>query len=347
MEKTNDLRIKKAQPLIPPREIKRILPLTQKAGESVLRGRREIEDILAGRDRRMIAIVGPCSIHDPEAALDYARRLAALQEKVSDQLLLVMRVYFEKPRTSLGWRGMIVDPGLDGSYHIEEGLKSARKLLLQINQMGIPTGSEVLDPIVPQYISDLISWAAIGARTTESQTHREITSGLSMPVGFKNGTNGDMDKAVNAILSSRHTHSFIGIDQNGQTCVLTTTGNPTGHVILRGGEGGPNYYEESVEEAEEKMEASGLDPRIIVDCSHANSSKKYQRQSRVIRALMDQRKRGHSSLVGFMLESNLFEGRQAIPEDIKDLQYGVSITDACIGWPETEELLRGVKAQLE
>ncbi len=346
MKKTNDVRIQRAEPLIPPREIKRRIPLSGQAGEKVYQSRRELEAIIRGEDPRMIGIVGPCSIHDPHAALEYAERLGELQNQVQDQLLLVMRVYFEKPRTTVGWRGLLVDPEIDGTYRMEAGLETARSLLLNINERGVPTSSEVLDPIVPQYLSDLLSWAAVGARTTESQTHREITSGLSMPVGFKNGTDGSLDKAVNAIVSSKHSHSFIGIDQNGQTCILTTTGNPTGHLILRGGSRGPNYYEETVEEAEIKMEKAGVQPRIIVDCSHANSGKQPAKQARVMRSIIDQRKRGKRSLVGFMLESNLFEGRQDMKKNKADLRYGVSITDACIGWPETEEIIRNTAGEL-
>jgi 3-deoxy-7-phosphoheptulonate synthase len=250
-----------------------------------------------------------------------------------------MRVYFEKPRTALGWRGMILDPHMDGSYRLEEGLRKARKLLLDINTMGLPCGSEILDPIVPQYISDLVSWAAIGARTTESQTHRELTSGLSMPVGFKNGTDGSMDVAINGIRSAMHPHSFIGIDKQGQTCVLNTMGNKTGHPILRGGKHGPNYYEEIIEDTEEVLMKEGLNPVVLIDCSHENSGKKYYRQERVMNSILDQRRRGRDSIVGFMLESNIHEGKQAIPEDLSMLAYGISVTDACISFETTSELL--------
>jgi 3-deoxy-7-phosphoheptulonate synthase len=251
----------------------------------------------------------------------------------------VMRVYFEKPRTTLGWRGLIIDPYMDGSYQIEDGLGIARTLLRDLNDMGIPTGSEMLDPIVPQYVSDLISWAAIGARTTESQTHRNLASGLSMPVGFKNATDGTLLSAVNALESARVGHNFIGINPEGQTSILSTSGNMASHIILRGGRPGPNYYEESVEEAEEMISALGIRPAIMIDCSHMNSGKRHIRQERVIRSLLDQRKRNRTSIIGFMLESNLKPGNQNIPEDLSRLDYGVSVTDECIGWEETEKLL--------
>ncbi|GAB4367598.1 MAG: hypothetical protein Kow009_04530 [Spirochaetales bacterium] len=250
-----------------------------------------------------------------------------------------MRVYFEKPRTVLGWRGLIFDPALDGSADIPRGLREARKLLLSITEMGLPAGSEVLDPIVPQYITDLLSWASIGARTTESQTHREMASGLSMPVGFKNGTDGSLESAINAMTSSLNPHSFIGIDQDGMTSILRTRGNDTIHLILRGGRMGPNYYEENVERAEEMLQKAGLPVAIVVDCSHMNSGKNHSRQGRVFHAFLHQRNLGRKSLIGFMLESNLFEGNQEIPKDLSNLKYGVSVTDACIGWEETERLL--------
>jgi 3-deoxy-7-phosphoheptulonate synthase len=295
--------------------------------------------IIKKEDPRVLAIVGPCSIHDPVAALDYARRLAELRKKILDKVYLVMRVYFEKPRTVLGWRGLIFDPGLDGSADIPRGLREARRLLLTINEMGLPAGSEILDPIVPQYITDLLAWASIGARTTESQTHREMASGLSMPVGFKNGTDGSLESALNAMTSSLNPHSFIGIDQEGMTSILRTKGNDMIHLILRGGKMGPNYYEENVERAEEMLKRAGLPEAIVVDCSHMNSGKNHSRQARVFHAFLNQRSRGRKSLIGFMLESNLFEGNQEIPKDLSNLKYGVSITDACIGWEETEKLL--------
>ena len=339
MEKLNDVNISSISPLVAPDVLKNEFPVDENLKHAIINYRKEIVDILEKKDSRMLAIVGPCSIHDPAAALDYAKQLKDLRVKYADKLNIIMRVYFEKPRTALGWRGLILDPDLDGTYKLEEGLRKARKLLLSINEMGLPAGSEILDPVVPQYISDLISWAAIGARTTESQTHRELTSGLSMPVGFKNGTDGSLDVAVNGIKSAMHPHSFIGIDKQGQTCVLNTSGNKTGHAILRGGKHGPNYYEENIEDTEEALIKEGLNPVVIVDCSHANSGKKYYRQERVLNSILDQRRRGRNSIVGFMLESNLHEGSQNITGGLSDLAYGISITDACISMETTAELL--------
>lgn len=344
---TNDLRIAGIQALISPKDLKAELPLTEKSSNTVVNGREEITQILEKKDHRMSAVVGPCSIHDPEAALEYAKRLYHISETIKDSVRVIMRVYFEKPRTTLGWRGLIVDPYLDGSYDIAEGLRRARKLLLEITEMGLPVGSEVLDPIVPQYISDLISWASIGARTIESQTHREMASGLSMPVGFKNSTSGNYQLALDAVKSSRSPHSFIGIDQDGKTCMLKTTGNNATHIILRGGRTGPNYYEEHVEEAEEMLETIGVNPAIFIDCSHANSTKVPHKQERVLRSIIDQRIRGKRSIVGFMIESNLKEGRQDIPAHKQELIYGCSITDSCIGWEQTEEMLLQVHEVLK
>ena len=339
MEKLNDVNISSILPLVGPFALKEKYPVTDELKHSIIKHRKEIRDILEKKDPRMLAIVGPCSIHDPKAAMDYACELQKLRKKYEDKLFIIMRVYFEKPRTALGWRGLILDPDLDGTYKLEKGLTLARELLLSINKLGLPAGTEILDPIVPQYISDLISWAAIGARTTESQTHRELTSGLSMPVGFKNGTDGSLDVAVNGIQSARHPHSFIGIDKQGQTCVLNTKGNATGHPILRGGKHGPNYYEENIEEAEEALLKEGLNPVVVIDCSHANSGKKYFKQERVLNSILDQRSRGRDSIVGFMLESNLHEGSQKIKDKLSDLSYGISITDACISMETTAALL--------
>lgn len=339
MEKLNDANISSIDPLVAPEVLKDEYPVDDSLKAKIIGYRKEVKDILEKKDKRMLAIVGPCSINDTEAAMDYASRLLELRKRYKDTLCIIMRVYFEKPRTALGWRGLILDPLMDGSYRLEEGLRKARKLLLDINTMGLPCGSEILDPIVPQYISDLVSWAAIGARTTESQTHRELTSGLSMPVGFKNGTDGSMDVAINGIRSAMHPHSFIGIDKQGQTCVLNTMGNKTGHPILRGGKHGPNYYEEIIEDTEEVLMKEGLNPVVLIDCSHENSGKKYYRQERVMNSILDQRRRGRDSIVGFMLESNIHEGKQAIPEDLSMLAYGISVTDACISFETTSELL--------
>lgn len=338
MKQTNDLNIRAFTPIIPPEKLKAIFPMTEESNRTVIESREVITKILAKQDPRIIAIIGPCSIHDPSAALEYAEKLRRLAEKVRDLFYVVMRVYFEKPRTTVGWRGLIIDPDLDGSYDIEKGLKTARKLMLDISARGIPVGSEVLDPIIPQYISDLISWASIGARTTESQTHREMTSGLSMPVGFKNGTSGNLQLAFDALKSSKHPHSFIGIDQKGQTCIVHTKGNAAVHIILRGGRSGPNYYEETVEAAAKNMKSEGLEPSIVIDCSHSNSGKDFRKQERVFRSVIDQKRRGDSALVGFMLESYLVEGKQKL-EEKDNLVYGCSVTDECIGWEETEAMV--------
>lgn len=338
MSKTDDLRILSQSPLISPRELKAQIPATEEREATVARGRREIEAVLSGEDTRLLVIVGPCSIHDPDAAREYAHRLSELRDRVAKHLLVVMRVYFEKPRTRLGWRGLVLDPHLDGTYDISTGLTAGRKLLADLAEMGLPAGSEVLDPIVPQYIADLTSWASIGARTTESQTHRDMASGLSMPVGYKNGTDGHVETAVNAMASSFHPHSFIGIDQEGRTCVLNTTGNPSGHLILRGGRNGPNYAPESVKRAGEILEKANLPRRLVIDCSHGNSRKEHTQQSTVLESVLNQRAAGESSIRGAMIESNLVAGRQDVaPRD--QLAYGVSITDACIGWDDTERLL--------
>lgn len=344
----HNVNIESILPLESPREIKSLLPVEDSLVERIAGFRDDIVRILNREDKRLLVLVGPCSIHDVKAAQEYAERLSVLRKELAGSLYIVMRVYFDKPRTSLGWRGMIVDPFLDGSYNIQEGLVRARRLMLRITEMGIPIGTEVLDPIIPQYTVDLVSWAAIGARTIESQTHREISSGLSMPVGFKNGTDGNLVNAVNAIRSAREGHSFIGIDQDGRTCVLKTRGNSAGHIILRGGIHGPNYYEENVEETEDLLTDIGLLPAVVVDCSHANSGKDHTRQARVFRAATDLRVRGHQSIRGVMLESNLISGRQEIPEDMPAgrLVYGQSVTDACIGWDETEKLLRDAAEML-
>ncbi len=347
MRRTNDLHISAFQPLIPPSSLKAEFPMSEKANTTVVEGRKSLQNILSGTDTRMIAVVGPCSIHDKEVAVEYAEKLRGLAERVKDTLRIVMRVYFEKPSTTIGWRGMITDPDLDGSYNIEKGLKRARELLLTINEMGLPTGSEMLDPIVPQYLADLVAWAAIGARTTESQTHREMASGLSMPVGFKNGTSGNLQLALDAMSSSVHPHSFIGIDQEGRTCVVHTKGNEYVHIILRGGRSGPNYYEENVEDAEQLLKNTGLNPAVMIDCSHANSGKNHEKQSRVLRSVREQRRRGNRSIIGFMMESNLAAGNQPIPKDLKDLAYGCSVTDKCIGWEETERLIEETRDVLK
>ncbi len=339
MERTQDLHIVSLTPLITPRELKHELPMTEAANRTVVEGRREVQRILDREDPRMLVVVGPCSIHDPEAALDYARRLSGLRDQVSDRLCLVMRMYFEKPRTTVGWKGLINDPQLNGSCDLPEGLRLGRKLLIEANEMGVPCGTELLGPIIPQYITDLVTWAAIGARTTESQTHREMASGLSMPVGYKNGTDGSLDNALGAMVSARHPHSFLGMDADGHISLVRTTGNPWGHIILRGGRLRPNYDAESIAETRTQLDKAGLDPVIMVDCSHANSGKQHARQEAVWRALLDQRLAGDESLIGMILESNIEEGSQSIPEDLSKLRYGVSVTDECISWDTTERLI--------
>lgn len=338
MKKTNNLRILTVEPAISPDDLRAEFPVTDRSSETVFESRETVKDIIEGRDDRFLAITGPCSIHDENAALEYADKLNKLRIKYNDRLYIMMRVYFEKPRTTVGWRGMIIDPELDGSYNINGGLRKARGLLQRITDMGLPTATEVLDPIIPQYIADLICWSAVGARTTESQTHRNMVSGLSMPVGFKNGTDGSVEKAINAIESARSAHSFLGIDDDGRTCILSTAGNEATHLILRGGHLGPNYYEETVEDAEELFAANNMKGSMVVDCSHANSGKKHHKQFRVLRSTLEQRRR-HDSIKGVMIESNLMEGNQKIPADIKKLAYGVSITDECVGWDETERMM--------
>ncbi len=348
MKAIDDLHIKEISPLISPENLKHEFPADNNVYESIIESRKTITNILSRKDSRLLAIVGPCSIHDPVAGLEYAEKLKKLSEKINDEIVTVMRVYFEKPRTTIGWKGLIMDPEMDESYDIHKGLHISRKLLLKISKMGLPTGSEMLDPIIPQYISDLISWAAIGARTAESQTHRNLASGMSMPVGFKNGTGGNLNLAVNAISAARSPSSFIGIDQQGNTSIIRTRGNKSCHLILRGGTSGPNYYEEDVEEAVRLMENADIDkPSVIIDCSHANSGKKFTRQKRVFRSVMDQVLHGQKNIAGVMIESNLFEGNQKYLGSLDSIKYGVSITDSCIGWNETEELLLSAAEDLK
>ncbi len=339
--------IKNSHVLLTPDEVKTRLPLTKSAQETVLKFRQEIGQILDFQDRRKFIVVGPCSIHDTSSAIAYSEKLKTLAEKVQDKLLLVMRVYFEKPRTTVGWKGLINDPDMDDSFHVEKGLLIARKLLLQITELGLPAGTEALDPIIPQYISELISWSAIGARTTESQTHREMASGLSMPVGFKNGTDGNIQVALNALESANSPHHFLGINQKGQVSIFQTKGNTYGHVILRGGNGQPNYDPANVKQVEEKLKAAGLSPRIVIDCSHGNSNKDYRLQPTVLDNVIQQIVDGNTSIVGMMLESNLYEGSQSITRNQKELQYGVSVTDKCIGWEETEKIILAAHAKIK
>jgi 3-deoxy-7-phosphoheptulonate synthase len=340
MFRTQDLHVKEIVRLLTPRELKAQLPTTAAANAHVARSRERVIRILRREDPRLLVVVGPCSIHDEKSALDYAARLNGLREKFAGRMEIVMRVYFEKPRTIVGWKGLINDPHLDGSQDIETGLKIARRLLLQITGMGLPAATEFLDPIVPQYIADLITWAAIGARTTESQTHREMASGLSMPVGLKNNTDGSLQVAIEAMGAARHPHSFLGIDQDGVTSIVRTSGNPDAHIVLRGGRAQTNYDAESIRAAEEKLKSENLPPVLMVDCSHANSEKQHARQEDVWRSVIQQRVDGTRSLIGLMVESNIHEGNQPIPKNPAELRYGVSITDSCIGWETTERMLR-------
>jgi len=314
--------------------------MTERANQTVVEGRENVKRILRGDNPKVLVIVGPCSIHDVDGALEYAQKLNRLREELGDQLCVVMRVYFEKPRTTIGWKGLINDPHLDGSYDIDTGLKKARRLLLQITEMGLPAATEFLDPIVPQYIADFVSWAAIGARTTESQTHREMASGLSMPVGFKNSTDGSLQIAIDAMTSARAPHNFLGIDQDGVTSIIRTTGNPHGHVVLRGGRLQTNYDPESIATAVSTLNRAGLPSMLMVDCSHANSAKQHARQEEVWRDVLQQRTGGNTTLIGLMVESYLEEGNQPIPKLATELRHGISITDACVGWETTERMLR-------
>ncbi|MEM1231654.1 MAG: 3-deoxy-7-phosphoheptulonate synthase [Pseudomonadota bacterium] len=338
MQPLDNLHIAGTRALLTPAALKAQLPQSEQAASAVQAGRHAINAVLERRDPRLLVVVGPCSIHDLEAAREYARRLRELSEQVSDSLLLVMRVYFEKPRTTTGWKGLINDPRLDDSFAIEEGLTQARALLLELCELGLPLATEALDPITPQYLQDLISWSAIGARTTESQTHREMASGLSCAVGFKNGTDGSLDVAINALQSAASPHRFLGIDHNGQVAVIETSGNPRAHVVLRGGSQGPNFDRAAIADCEAALGAIGAQPNIMVDCSHANSSKQHERQIEVARDVAGQIAGGSRSLIGIMLESHLHGGRQNLAD--APLRYGVSITDACISWEQTEVLLK-------
>ena len=330
--------------LLSPTQLHEDIPASARASQTVSAARRTLADILSGRDPRLLVVVGPCSIHDIPAAMEYAQRLKGLADELSDQLFLVMRVYFEKPRTTVGWKGLINDPRMDDSFHIEEGLRLARRLLIDINDLGLPCGTEALDPNTPQYLGDLIAWSAIGARTTESQTHREMASGLSSPVGFKNGTDGDLEVALNAMLSAAQPHAFLGINGAGQVAVTHTRGNALGHLILRGG-AQPNYDSVAVAQADAALVAAKLPVNIVVDCSHANSHKKHELQALVLKDVVHQVVDGNRSIKGVMLESNLFEGNQKLGK-LADLRYGVSITDACMGWSTTEASLREAAARL-
>ena len=346
-EQLENLNVASQEPLITPEALKREMPLSDTAAATVTQGRQVINNILDRKDPRLIVVVGPCSIHDVKAAREYAQRLKKLSEELSETLYLVMRVYFEKPRTTIGWKGLINDPHLDDSFDIEQGLHIGRRLLLDIAEIGLPTATEALDPISPQYLQDTISWSAIGARTTESQTHREMSSGLSTAIGFKNGTDGSLEVAVNAMKSVSHPHSFLGIDQQGLVSVIRTRGNQYGHVVLRGGGGKPNYDSVNVALCEKELEKARLRQAIMIDCSHANSNKDPALQPLVMQDVAHQIIEGNQSIIGLMVESNLNWGSQALPADLKDLKYGVSVTDACIDWETTEKALRDLDQKLK
>ena len=341
MLETQNLRVVDTTLLQSPSAVTAEIPLTPRAAETVVRAREEIQRSIEGKSRRLLVIVGPCSIHDPGAALEYASKLIELRHKVASELVLIMRVYFEKPRTTVGWKGLINDPHLDGTYDIPTGIRRARKLLCDIAELGLPAATEMLDPIIPQYIADLISWSAIGARTTESQTHREMASGLSMPVGFKNGTDGSLGVAMNAMIAASRSHSFLGIDGSGRVGVVRTAGNPHTHLVLRGGSRGPNYDAEAVRRAVDGLGKAGVNPRVLIDASHDNSGKNAERQPEVLAEVGAQLRGGSENVLGVMLESNLVAGRQEL-KDKATLVYGQSITDACVDFPTTERTLLGL-----
>ncbi len=347
MHQTSDLHVVETRPLLTPAMLHQGLPLTEAAADLITVTRDRIRRILSGADRRLLVVVGPCSIHDVNAAYDYAQRLYPLRVELGDQLEIVMRVYFEKPRTRIGWKGLINDPHLDGSYDINTGLQIARKLLLDLAHLGLPAATELLDPIIPQYIADVISWTAIGARTTESQTHREMASGLSMPVGFKNSTDGSIHTAVNAIVSASQAHRFLGINQAGLASIVTTTGNPDGHLVLRGGKHGPNYDETHVKQSVTELEHHGLTPRVMVDCSHGNACGDHNRQATALQNIADQILAGSPHFMGVMIESHLVAGKQSIPQDLSQLTYGQSITDGCVDFATTTRMLRNLAQAVE
>ena len=346
MKKITDINITSKTQLPTPVELCNKIQRSSNVEQFVVETRNAINKIIFGDDPRLLVVVGPCSIHDLESGREYAERLAMLSQELSDRLLIVMRVYFEKPRTTVGWKGLIMDPKLDGTSDIPLGLEIARSFLTEVLELGLPTATELLDPITPQYIADLICWSAVGARTTESQTHRQMASGLSMPLGFKNATNGDLKVAINAIQAASQPQTFLGIDNAGQANAITTKGNPNCHIVLRGGSDGPNYSAADVADAQEKIAKDNLEPAIMIDCSHANSNKDHELQASVFHDVVDQ-SITNKKIIGTMLESNINSGKQAFPQDKENLQYGVSITDACIDWETTEQLLRDAYKKLE
>ncbi len=345
-KRIENININAEQAIITPNQLKDLYPLNEKIIKTIEDGQRTIKNILSGEDKRILIVVGPCSIHDIKAAKEYAIKLKSLADELQDTLCIVMRVYFEKPRTTVGWQGLINDPNLDNTFELEEGLKQARELLSYIAEIGLPVAGEALDIVTPQYIQDLISWTAIGARTTESQSHRKMASGLSSVVGFKNGTDGNIKIAINALESVASPHNFISIDPEGHVAVVRTKGNPDTHIILRGGKD-PNYDAKSVADYEYKLEAAGLAKRIMIDCSHANSCKKAENQKNVLKSIEEQILSGNTSIMGVMIESNLFHGKQSIPQNLETLKYGVSVTDECIGWDETENILKNFASSIK
>ncbi|HEY9881609.1 MAG TPA: 3-deoxy-7-phosphoheptulonate synthase [Leptolyngbyaceae cyanobacterium] len=347
MHKTQDLHVVETRPLISPALMHHELPLTKEAAAVVAETRDRIRNILYNEDRRLLVIVGPCSVHDVDAAYEYGQKLAMLRHELSGQLEIVMRVYFEKPRTNIGWKGLINDPHLDGSYDINTGLRLARKLLLDLAHIGLPAATELLDPITPQYIADVIAWTAIGARTTESQTHREMASGLSMPIGFKNNTDGSLQAATNAMLAASQPHHFLGINHHGLASIVKTTGNPDCHLVLRGGKNGPNYDVENVAQAAAELAKLNLNPRLMVDCSHANANKDHMKQVPVLEDLAAQLQSGSRHILGVMIESHLKAGNQPIPKNLSELVYGQSITDACVDFETTARMLRTLAGAVE
>jgi len=345
--RTDNLHVSGLTPIIAPADLIQVFPLSEEDAEFVANSRNRIIDILSGRDKRLMVVVGPCSIHDPVAALDYAGRLSRLSRAVQDQIAVVMRVYFEKPRTTIGWKGLINDPDLNGSHQISKGLGIARQLLCSITALKLPVAVELLDPITPPYFSDIISWGAIGARTTESQPHRELASGSSFPVGFKNGTDGSLQIAIDGIGSALHPHTFLGINREGRTAIVKTKGNPDVHIVLRGGNDKPNYFPEDIEKTEKLLAKANLPPGIMVDCSHANSFKDHERQEEVLINVLEQIAAGNKSIAALMIESNLKPGNQKISSDPAAMEYGVSVTDKCVGWETTERMLSYASEKLK
>jgi len=347
MIKTNNLKIKSITPIIAPTDLRQVFPLSEAGSEFITSSRDQIKNIIRGKDPRLMVVVGPCSIHDTKGAIDYAERLAALATELSDQLFIIMRVYFEKPRTTVGWKGLINDPDMNGSHRISKGLGIARSLLCKMTELRLPVANEMLDPITPEYLADMICWGAIGARTTESQTHRELASGLSFPIGFKNGTDGNLQIAIDAMIAALHSHSFLGINREGLTSIVQTNGNPDVHIVLRGSGKKPNFHPEDIIKTEEMLEKAGLPPSIMVDCSHGNSEKNHENQPAVLRAIIDQIEAGNNSISSVMIESYLEGGNQSLSTDLSKLKYGVSITDKCIDWQTTEQILRDAHGRLK